>query len=341
MASIGHIAIGLAAARVDRHGRQWSSMALWSALSLLPDADVIGFTFGVQYGDPWGHRGATHSLPFSATLGLAIGLAARWFNRPVGRTAAFASVILASHAVLDTMTDGGLGCALLWPFDLTRYFAPWRPIPVAPIGLSFFSSYGGFVLLTEVVLFSPALVFALQSRTRGAHSAAIGFFLALWLASVWLICSTDSIRETIVGIALREDTVYARGFSEDAFRTVTPGASDQDVRRLVGAPFGESWIYAPKDQPFQPAEARSAAAFSNQCLAVRFETGAVVSALDREACRKLGIDNGSSRADVERLLGSPPESCWRYSWSPRHGHYRMRMVCFMNARVETVIRRWE
>ena len=40
------------------------------------------------------------------------------------------------------MIDGGLGCALFWPFDLTRYFAPWRPIPVAPIGMDFFSPHG-------------------------------------------------------------------------------------------------------------------------------------------------------------------------------------------------------
>ena len=33
-----------------------TSIAWWSALSLLPDADVIGFALGVEYGDPWGHR---------------------------------------------------------------------------------------------------------------------------------------------------------------------------------------------------------------------------------------------------------------------------------------------
>ena len=137
MASLGHIAVGMAAARLDRHAPvpQWSSMAWWSALSLLPDADVVGFALGVRYGDPWGHRGATHSFTFSVVVGFAVGLAARWFKRPPGRTALAASLVLASHAILDTMTDGGLGCALFWPFDLTRYFAPWRPIPVAPIGL--------------------------------------------------------------------------------------------------------------------------------------------------------------------------------------------------------------
>jgi hypothetical protein len=58
MASAGHIAIGMAAARVYRGGDTppWSSMVLWSALSLTPDADVIGFALGVQYGDSWGSR---------------------------------------------------------------------------------------------------------------------------------------------------------------------------------------------------------------------------------------------------------------------------------------------
>jgi inner membrane protein len=166
MASVGHIAVGMTAARVYGDGRvpRWSSLTLWSVLSLLPDADVIGFSAGVPYADPWGHRGATHSLAFSIAAGVAIGLAARWFNRPVGRTAVIATVVLVSHAALDAMTDGGLGCALLWPFALTRYFAPWRPIPVAPIGLDFFSRSGGIIALLELVLFSPLLLVALRGH---------------------------------------------------------------------------------------------------------------------------------------------------------------------------------
>ena len=161
MASIGHVAVGMAAARAYQKDRApcWRSMALWSGLSLLPDVDVIGFAFGVAYGDPWGHRVATHSLTVSVALGLAIGLAARWFKRPAGRTALFASLVLSSHPLLDSMTDGGLGCALFWPFDLTRYFAPWRHIPVAPIGGDFFSPYGAFIAATEFVLFSPLIFF--------------------------------------------------------------------------------------------------------------------------------------------------------------------------------------
>jgi len=38
------------------------------ACSMIPDLDVIGFRFGIHYGDFWGHRGFTHSLVFAAIL---------------------------------------------------------------------------------------------------------------------------------------------------------------------------------------------------------------------------------------------------------------------------------
>jgi hypothetical protein len=250
-----------------------------------------------------------------------------------------ASVVLVSHGLLDTLTDGGLGCALLWPFDLTRYFAPWRPIPVAPIGLAYFSPYGGMIAFTETVLFSPVMLFALRSRTVEAKPAATGSLLALWLMALWLISSGDPIRDSIVGFAIREDTAYTSGFSERAFRTITPGESDEEVRDLLGAPFGESWFYPPQDEPFQRAMTTSASALDG-CRALRSETGLVVAALDLAACRKLGIETGTSLIEVERRLGSPRESCWQYSWSPRDAHYRMRIVCFLDSSVETVIRRW-
>ena len=139
MASLGHIAVGMAAARWHRPGAvSWRPMVGWAALAMLPDADVIGFSIGVRYADPWGHRGAAHSLAIAlagAAVITTIAPALRW---PRWRTWWIATVVLASHGLLDTLTDGGLGCALLWPFDPTRYFAPWRPIPVSPIGLAFF-----------------------------------------------------------------------------------------------------------------------------------------------------------------------------------------------------------
>ena len=46
---------------------------------------------------------------------------------------------MASHGVLDALTDGGPGVAFLAPFDDTRYFFPWRPIRVSPLWRGFFS----------------------------------------------------------------------------------------------------------------------------------------------------------------------------------------------------------
>lgn len=166
MASLGHIVVGMAAARVhprdgSAHRPALAAMVFWAALSFLPDADVIGFGLGVRYEDPWGHRGATHSLAFALALGTVIGLLAPRFGRPALRTGVMATLVVASHALLDTLTDGGLGCALFWPFDLTRYFAPWTPLPVSPIGLGYLSPYGLYVAVVEMTLFAPLLFFAL------------------------------------------------------------------------------------------------------------------------------------------------------------------------------------
>jgi inner membrane protein len=141
-------------------------MTLWSFLSILPDADVIGFRLGIAYAQPWGHRGATHSLTFCLALAVALGALAPLFRLSALRTTLVAAAVLVSHPLLDTLTDGGLGCALLWPFDTQRYFAPWNPIPVAPIGRAIFSRVGAFVMLTELALFAPVFVYALWPRGR-------------------------------------------------------------------------------------------------------------------------------------------------------------------------------
>jgi inner membrane protein len=166
MASIGHVVVGMAAARFSRQGQAttWSpfgAAVLWSGLSLLPDIDVFGFRLGVQYGDPWGHRGATHSLVFALGISVMALAVAKAGRLPGLRTALITLGVVASHPLLDTLTDGGLGCALLWPFSNERFFAPWTPLPVAPIGRAFLSRGGFRVAATELIAFSPLLAYAL------------------------------------------------------------------------------------------------------------------------------------------------------------------------------------
>jgi inner membrane protein len=167
MASIGHVAVGLALGRVfDQRPR---SMALLSLLSILPDADVVGFAFGIPYAAPLGHRGASHSLAVAAVLSLgAAALLQRTSRASYARALTCALIVALSHGLLDTLTDGGKGVALFWPFSTERYFAPVRPIPVAPIGASFVSMRGLNVVLWETVAFLPLLVYAFFPRRRRA-----------------------------------------------------------------------------------------------------------------------------------------------------------------------------
>jgi inner membrane protein len=174
MASVGHVAVGMAAGRhlARRAGLAGATvpMIALSALSLFPDADVIGFAAGIPYGAPFGHRGASHSLFVAALVGLAATIAARAWGpaREAGalRVGLTVAIVVATHGLLDAMTDGGKGVALLWPFSTQRFFLPWRPIPVAPIGARLVSVRGLHVALVELVEFAPLIAYALLAQKR-------------------------------------------------------------------------------------------------------------------------------------------------------------------------------
>jgi len=133
--AIAALAIGAPFWQPEVPRRLWGVAAL---LSVLPDCDVIGFRFGIQYGDLWGHRGLTHSLAAAVLVAGLVTLVG--FRKGAGPLApavvwAYLALALASHGFLDACTDGGLGIAFLSPWDRTRHFFPWRPLAVAPIGL--------------------------------------------------------------------------------------------------------------------------------------------------------------------------------------------------------------
>jgi inner membrane protein len=135
------------------------------ACSVIPDLDVIGFRFGIRYGDFWGHRGFTHSLVFAALLAGLVTVAIHRVYTEMHRLRLFLYffVATASHGFLDALTDGGLGVAFFSPFDNHRYFLPWRPIHVSPIGLSrFFTPRGVTVLESEIIwIWVPTTLFVL------------------------------------------------------------------------------------------------------------------------------------------------------------------------------------
>jgi inner membrane protein len=137
-------------------------------VSILPDLDVLAFGLGIPYEDALGHRGFTHSLVFAAFVALAVASMFRILRTSFGRAFWFVFLATASHGLLDSFTNGGLGVAFLWPFTAERYFAPLQMIQVSPIGRAFFSEYGTRVLLSELVwVWVPcALVAALLCVVR-------------------------------------------------------------------------------------------------------------------------------------------------------------------------------
>jgi inner membrane protein len=135
------------------------------ALAMLPDADVVSFKLGIKYADQLGHRGASHAIFVAgivAALLTALFRPANWLL-----IFAFLFVSMASHGLLDTLTDGGLGAAIFWPFDDARIFAPVTPIRVSPIGMGFFGARGWETLLSEFLwVWLPVGLLALIGRAN-------------------------------------------------------------------------------------------------------------------------------------------------------------------------------
>ena len=157
-------ALGSPASRMP--ARYWVTVAI---LAALPDLDVVVYPLGLNAPHVLGHRGITHSLPFAAAFAaLVVWLVfrdARWRAAWTRLWLVFFAA-LASHAVLDAMTNGGQGIAFFAPFSDARWHFPWQPILVSPIGVrAFFSRDGLDVLQNEAVwVWLPSALIAVAAR---------------------------------------------------------------------------------------------------------------------------------------------------------------------------------
>ena len=144
-----HAVVPLAIAAAAGRARISPKLAIaGAAFAIVPDLDVVSFRLGIDYADTWGHRGATHSLVFAALCAAVVALLWREARSFIGWI--FLALSMASHGLLDTLTDGGLGAALWWPFSEARVFAPLTPVRVSPIGAGFFSARGLETVLSEL-----------------------------------------------------------------------------------------------------------------------------------------------------------------------------------------------
>ncbi len=152
-----HLFVGEALGKVYTEKKMPAKFWVLAAVcSIFPDFDIVAFYLRVPYGHMFGHRGFSHSLLFAAILGMLTVLFAfrdvpRW-SRMWWGLAAFFFLVTASHGILDAMTNGGFGIGFFIPFDKTRYFLPWRPLVVSPIGVhGFLSRWGWNVMKSEFI----------------------------------------------------------------------------------------------------------------------------------------------------------------------------------------------
>ena len=165
-----HAAIGLSGGKIFSFKSMPKKFWFFAILlPILPDADSITFLLNIPYWHEFGHRGFFHSIFFAFIIVLLIMLLLfredKIFSKSWLAKLIFFFVITASHGILDAFTNGGLGIALLAPFDNTRYFFPYRPIPVSPIGIgSFLSSWGASVLFAEIICIWIPLILIVYLR---------------------------------------------------------------------------------------------------------------------------------------------------------------------------------
>jgi inner membrane protein len=173
-------------------------MAGFSALAMLPDADVVPVSLGIPDVGLFGHRGITHSLLFAlAVATVAAVMARRMGGRPL-YTGFFVFLAVGSHGALDALTYDSRGVPWLWPLYSAPIVSPWRPIPVAPTGLEFMSARGFGAALVEVIYFLPLLLLSFwPSRGRwraDARRAVLGGMAVVMGAASCLVVAQLVLR---------------------------------------------------------------------------------------------------------------------------------------------------
>jgi hypothetical protein len=114
-------------------------------------------------------------------------------------------------------------------------------------------------------------------------------------------------------LAEKEDTVYATGFSDAAFRKVRVGMSEKEVLGELMSPLSEVWFYG------------NGAIEST----VRF-TGNRVDHVNGPSKR---VALGATRERVRAVLGEPQEKSLIYSRSKADNSYHVRTVILRNGKV--------
>ncbi len=152
-----HALVGAAIPEIAPHSfPRWRLAVCCALLAAAPDLDVVAFKLGIPYAHPLGHRGLTHSLLFAMLMGPLVAFVvvprAQRAGRAFLRAALIFTLALASHGLLDALTDAGRGIGILVPLDNARYFFPFRPLETSPVNPARFFSLQAFSILRSEIL---------------------------------------------------------------------------------------------------------------------------------------------------------------------------------------------
>ena len=160
-----------AAVAIVRRPVPWTLVMVAALSAAAPDLDgLFKHIWHVPNSSIYSHRGAAHSL----FVALVAGLAAALFHKRLGVRPLTAGVVIsaamASHGLLDMLTDSGRPVAYLWPVSSVRLFADWRPIHSSPVHMAHLFSEGFARLWSDLwQLIIP--MFAAAITIRAARSA--------------------------------------------------------------------------------------------------------------------------------------------------------------------------
>jgi hypothetical protein len=114
-----------------------------------------------------------------------------------------------------------------------------------------------------------------------------------------------------------QDTQYAPGFTDAAFRRLRKRMTEADVARQLPQPLGEVWIYSDGQRP---------------APLVGF-TSDVVDHVDADRRLLARVQVGATKREVLGQLGEPREKTLVYSRRPTDVSYHVRVVLLRDGRV--------
>jgi hypothetical protein len=115
----------------------------------------------------------------------------------------------------------------------------------------------------------------------------------------------------------QDDTQYASGYADKAFRTVRDGMTEEELITLLGAPLGISWVFE------RTAPERVVVSFGAD--------GKVEHVYPLDNSLRIAI--GTEANLLQARMGAPSRKIFAYSRSPHDSSYRVRVVHVAGGRV--------